>query len=75
MVSGGIALNFGLASMFYKYVWDHNVWVEAQQATATKHMDLACCRRDSAAFQVLVAADEDFLLTTGTDPKDTQNLC
>jgi hypothetical protein len=54
--------------MFYKYVWGHNGWSEVQQATAAKHLNLACCRRDSAAFQVLVAADEDFLLTTSTDP-------
>lgn len=62
-------LNFGLASMFYRYSWGHNDWLEAQRDTAVRHVDLACCRRDSAAFQVLVAADEPFLLTVSTDPQ------
>ncbi|UWE02384.1 DUF4091 domain-containing protein [Laceyella sacchari] len=61
-------MHFGLATMFHKYVKGSLTWEEVRQVTATKRLDLACCRRDSVAFQVLMAADEAFLLTTSTDP-------
>ncbi|MBA4494686.1 DUF4091 domain-containing protein [Paenactinomyces guangxiensis] len=54
--------------MFYKYIWNNHSWLEGQQETKAKHLDIACCRRDSAALQVLLSADEDFLLTISSDP-------
>ncbi|MGK9250964.1 DUF4091 domain-containing protein [Paenibacillus humicus] len=61
-------MNIGLQSMFYKYKRSVNWWDQGQKDAAVKHLDLRCCRRDSAAFQAVVSSDEeDFLATAGRD--------
>lgn len=57
----------GLKPAFFKYAWGINAPHEAEQETRIREMSLACCRRDSAALQVIVAGDKDFLLTTSGD--------
>lgn len=61
-------MKFGLQSMFYKAVRGHNSWAQPLKETRNKHMELACCRRDSTALQLVVSDEEDFLLTIGTEP-------
>ncbi|WP_248928335.1 DUF4091 domain-containing protein [Paenibacillus hamazuiensis] len=57
----------GLQSMFYKYANGYGGWEEHRQAAACKHKELVCLRRDSAALQAVVSADEPFLLTVSED--------
>jgi hypothetical protein len=59
---------FGLKSMFYKYQWGWNNWTQPKVHTTIKHLELICAKRDSAAFQVIVASDYEFMLTLSHDP-------
>lgn len=61
-------MNVGLQSMYYKAVRGYNAWSQARREMQRRHIELVCCRRDSAALQCLVSDERDFLLTTGTDP-------
>jgi len=62
-------IQYGLQHSFYKYRWSYNAWNHGDEATASKHRRLVCCRRDSAAFQAVVfSAQEEFVLTIGSDP-------
>ncbi|TYA14721.1 DUF4091 domain-containing protein [Paenibacillus faecis] len=58
---------FGLQSMYYKYIRGVNPWDQTARETSVKRMELVCCRGDSASLQVVAGAEEDFLLTVGTE--------
>ncbi|RED75219.1 DUF4091 domain-containing protein [Cohnella phaseoli] len=59
----------GLQSMFYKYIWGLKAKRDQYATdTANKHMNLVCARRDSAAFQINVASEEEFVLTISESP-------
>lgn len=61
-------MNCGLQNMFYKYVWSSNWWNQGREDTQVKHLELRCCKNDSAAFQALVSSDqEDMLVTMNRD--------
>lgn len=57
-------MNYGLQNMFYKYVWSANWWNQGREDTQVKHLELACCINDSAAFQALISSDQEDLLVT-----------
>jgi len=61
-------VHMGLKPAFYKYSWGINAPREAETETRITEMQVACGRRDSAALQVVVACDDDTLLTTSPDP-------
>lgn len=61
-------VRMGLKPAFYTYSWGINAPREAETETQVTELQVACGRRDSAALQVVVAGDDDFLLTTSTDP-------
>ncbi|WP_256336293.1 DUF4091 domain-containing protein [Paenibacillus sp. OK060] len=61
-------VNCGLQNMFYKYMWSSNWWNQGREDTQVKHLELRCCKNDSAAFQALVNSDqEDMLVTINRD--------
>ncbi|MGQ7888695.1 DUF4091 domain-containing protein [Paenibacillus sp. WC2504] len=60
-------MNCGLQNMFYKYVWSANWWNQGREDTQVKHLELACCTNDSAAFQALVSSDQEDLLVTRSE--------
>ncbi|CAH8705604.1 DUF4091 domain-containing protein [Paenibacillus thiaminolyticus] len=59
----------GLKNMFHKEMRTWKGWSHYTQheADGNSPHEIASCRRDSAAFQVLVADDQPFLLTTRPD--------
>jgi hypothetical protein len=61
-------MHLGLQSMFFKYVWSYQPWLYGLQQTANKHLELTCCRRDTAALQAVVWSEEPFVLTVSKDP-------
>jgi hypothetical protein len=61
-------MQLGLQSMFYRYEWGFNIWDQYNLATTIQHLDIVCCRRDSAALQAVISSDLPFLLTTSSDP-------
>ncbi len=67
-MGGEIGLRAGLASMFYSAPWGYNPLDAAATDTAVSHMAVSCCRRDSAALQLLVCAEDDLLLDVSGNP-------
>lgn len=59
---------FGLQSMYYKYAWGMNYWDQSAKDTAVQHKELISCRGDSAAMQVVLGAEHDWLLTVTDEP-------
>lgn len=59
----------GLKNMFYKETRTWKGWTHYTQhaSDGSAPHEIASCRRDSAAFQVLVADEQPFLLTTRPD--------
>lgn len=60
-------MHLGLQSMFFKYVWSYQPWHYGLEQTANKQLELACCRRDTAALQAVVWSEEPFVLTVSKD--------
>ncbi|WP_135546884.1 DUF4091 domain-containing protein [Paenibacillus cymbidii] len=62
-------MNIGLQAMSYKAIRGNNSWTEGEEAARVSHLELAACRRDSAAFQIVLSDRTEFVLSTGQDPQ------
>lgn len=62
-------MNIGLQASSYKAIRGNNAWTEGEEAARVKHLELVSCRRDSAAFQVVLSGETGFVLTTERDPQ------
>ncbi|MFS0725805.1 DUF4091 domain-containing protein [Paenibacillus sp. 1P07SE] len=60
-------LQAGLQPMFYKYSHGVNFWDQMEQDCTSRHLDLICCRGESAALQLVAGALSPFLLTVSGD--------
>lgn len=60
-------VRMGLKPAWYKYAWGVNEPGEGERETSFQALQVVCCRRDSAALQVILSGDDDFLLTTSAD--------
>ncbi|MBN3524737.1 DUF4091 domain-containing protein [Paenibacillus apiarius] len=57
----------GVTDMFHKEVRSYSEWNRYAAIAEKRHQSVVSCKRDSAAFQVLVSSDEPFLLAANAD--------